>query len=189
MGRLIDGLRATSGVGLLASPAFWLVILLWTLGVATASWCYSEHIATQEAQLDEAKRTATALDAKGKVDTAVLDRERQLRRSDRESFDKWRKEHSDADAKTERLVADLRADNRRLRIPVRAVCPSAPNGGGPIAGGFGQEGYADLTAGAAEFLVRIAGRGDDAIRKHAEVVDAYERLRQKCTAPAGPDAP
>jgi hypothetical protein len=152
------------------------------LAAAAAGFIYGEQHARAAAEEAERGRTAQALHQLAEADARVLEREKAKRLADYQTFTTYRKEHEDADQKTEAVVADLRADNRRLRIPVRPDRPAAPAAGGSAAGGPGEEGRAELTADAAEFLVRLAGRGDDAIRKHAAVVDAYEHLRAACTA-------
>lgn len=129
----------------------------------------------------EQQRTAQAVKAQKDADALVLANEQALRQADAKRFSTYQKDHEDADQKTERVVADLRADNRRLRVPVqRPVCAAAPDQGATTAEGTGDEGHAELTADASVFVVGLLKRGDDAISKHAAVVDLYENLRAAC---------
>lgn len=167
MERLMDGLLAV----VLIAAAGW------------GAYAYGGHEARAADALAEKGRTAAAVKLQADADDKVLANERKQRQADAATFTTYRKEHENADQTTERVVADLRADNRRLRIPVQyTVRSAAPAAGGSAAGGPGEEGRADLTAGASEFLVRLTARGDEAIRKHAAVVDAYDHLRAACTA-------
>lgn len=151
---------------------------------AAVGHLYGVHQATAAAQVAEKARTAAALKAKGAEDALVLAAEQRQHAADKATFDKFKKEDTDAHHENDRLIADLRSDNRRLRVPVQhQACAPAPAAGGPAAGGTGEEGRAELTADAGVFVVGLLKRGDDAIRKHAAVVDLYENLRAACTAP------
>lgn len=168
-----------SRFSLLLNPVFWLVQLAL---IALASFYWYDVGAEHERHAQQAL-SIKALEAQATANGIVLERERTLRAEDRTAFDKFKQEQSHAEKLSTQLIADLRRDTRRLRVPVRAVCPADIDGSGTVAAGTGEEGHAELTADAGEFLVRLVTRGDDGIRKHAEVVDRYERLRSACTAP------
>lgn len=139
-------------------------------------------VAHDKARQEEAGRTAQAVQQQVDADTKVLATERALRDSDRKSFDTYRKEQANALAEKDRFIARLRTGAERLRVPVvGAVCPAAQDPGGSAAARAGGEGYAELSGDGAQFLVDLLERGDVAIRKHAEVVDRYNRLLQACT--------
>lgn len=108
--------------------------------------------------------------------------ERKQRADDQAAFDQYRKDQANATDHKNALISDLQRDVKRLRVPVtnRPVCEGAAVQAGPAAGGAGAEGYAELTPDAGEFLVNLLARGDNAIRKHNETVDRYERLRLAC---------
>lgn len=160
---------------------FLLTVVLLAIFGAGGMW-YGEHKAYAAAEAAEQKRTAQAVQHQKDADALVLAVERAQRQADAERFSTYQKDHQDADKITERVVAELRADNRRLRVPVQhPVCAAAPVQGAAAAGGTGEEGHAELTADASVFLVGLLARGDEAIRKHAAVVDFYENLRAACT--------
>ncbi|WP_168798512.1 lysis system i-spanin subunit Rz [Herbaspirillum sp. ST 5-3] len=166
----------------LLDPRFWLAIVIWTAAVAFVSHDRGERLAMKEAERKELKASVGALEDKIRIDAETREKERRLVRILDNRYDKYQQEELDAKAKADRLIADLRSHVRRLSIPVSyASCAAGANPAAGAAGGSSQEGRADITAGAGEFLVRLADRGDTAIRKHAEVVDRYELLRQACT--------
>jgi endonuclease YncB( thermonuclease family) len=178
-----DAGRAIAGpLALLMDPRFWLAVVLYTLTVAATTGHYVSRYVTHEARLAEVQRTAAAVAEQAKADALVLADERALHKADLADFETYRKENTDAHAEKDRLIARLRAGTERLRVPVRQVCPAASDAGGPAAGGAGGEGYAELSPDASEFLVNLLQRGDDAIRKHGQVVDRYNRLLAKCTS-------
>jgi hypothetical protein len=161
-----------------------------SLIIAIGAYTVGHHVATTEAGAAEKVRTAQAVKAKGDADAKVLAGERELRRLDTISFNRYRKDHEDADEKTARTIDDLRTGARRLRVPTqRQVCTAPGLPAGTAAGGPGEEGHAELAADASVFLVGLLKRGDDAITKHAAVVDAYERLRTACEKSGAPDQP
>jgi hypothetical protein len=171
----------------LLDPRLWLALVLWTAAVAFLSYQQGAGHERKEAERRELKASNDALEEKARLDADATARQRHLARVLDNRHEKYFQEERDAKVKTDRLIADLRADNRRLSIPVRN--PACPAGADPDAGtaaGTGAEGRADLTAGASEFLVRLADRGDAAIRKHAEVVDRYQLLQQFCEGRAPP---
>jgi prophage endopeptidase len=135
----------------------------------------------KEAERKELKVSNAALDEKIKVDAETRETERRLIRILDNRYDKYTQEESNAKAKTDLLIADLRSGAGRMSFPVSdknyqtGTYPTSS-----AAAGSGEEGRADITAGAAEFLLRLTERGDTAIRKHAEVVDRYELQRQAC---------
>ncbi len=158
-----------------------LMAVVWTLAIFGFGYIAAYSDAREDAQAIEAARTAAALQKQADENAIVLAAERTLRRQLQTAYDAYRQEKEDAKKSADALIADLRADNKRLRIPVRRpVCPVGADSGGSAAGGTGGEGYADLTPGASEFLIRLTDRGDDAIRKHAKVADLYEQLRAAC---------
>jgi len=161
---------------LLLNPWFWLAIVAWTVLVA----CYAADWAGDNARVEQIQMTVQAMAEQKKAADKVLAKERQLRTDDRRSFDQFKKEHDDAKKDADRVIADLRRDNLRLRVPVRAIYPATTDGSRSTAAGTGSEGHAELAPDAAEFVASLLTRGDSAIRKHAEVVDRYERLRGAC---------
>jgi hypothetical protein len=162
-------------------PRFWLAAIIWTALTFGTGWYFGASGATAAAEVAEAGRTALAVATVTALNDQVLADERELRRVDREGFDQF-KEKSDAKKnESDQLVADLRRDVKRLRVPVRPRGEAQATTGGPAAEGTGDEGHAELTEDASVFLVNLLARGDQAIIKHAEVVDRYERLRLMCT--------
>lgn len=167
----------------LIDPRVWGVAVLWTVLVAFAGNWHGSSTATEAARIDEAGRTATALQGQKDADAIVLADERKLRDEDKKRLDTFFKENDDAKNEDAQLIADLRSDNKRLRIPIiRAPDQAEAAGNRPAASGTGEEGYAELTPDAGVFLVGLLARGDEAIRKHAEVVDRFERSRLLCTS-------
>jgi hypothetical protein len=164
-----------------------LVSILMMLAIGFYGYHLGDKHATAAALVAEQGRTATALAKLAKEDKAVLDQERALRAIDRHNFDYFIQGEADAKIETARIISGLQRDVIRLRIPIRPRGDAAAPEGGPAAGAAGEEGHAELTADASEFLVILADRGDEGIRKHAAVVDAYERLRTACTTDPTPD--
>lgn len=91
----------------------------------------------------------------------------------------------DGKAAVEGTVADLRADNLQLRK--RFQCPAASPAGATATSAAGGDGEAQpgLSRADAEFLVRLAGEADDAVRQLTAcqaVIDA-DRLKLRKDAP------
>lgn len=166
------------------NPLFWLVLLVWTLACFGIGALYGAEQVREAAKLEEQGRTVEAIQHVIDANAKVLANEKDLREQDRKRFTTYREEQTRATSETNRLISSLRRDAIRLRVPVRAVCGAAPDGSGPAAAGTGAEGHAELTPDAGEFVVNLLARGDTGIRKHAAVVDLYENLRQKCSAPS-----
>lgn len=156
-------------------------LLCWGAGYATG---YSR--ADDAARLRETKNLNRALAQERREAARVLKDERGLRAADAAAHLKFYEETQREKHATDRLISDLRGDVKRLRVPVRYSCPAAAAAGGSAAPGPGQEGHAELTPDAGAFLVGLLARGDEGIRKHAEVVDRYERLRQACAGATPP---
>lgn len=174
---------APSLLGILLNPWCWLALIVWTGIVAAGAGSYAAGEARKQAELDEQKRTTAALQAQATENEQVMLRERALRNADHTEFNKYFEDAEHEKAAATRLVADLRNDVKRLRVPIiRPVREETADAGGPTAAATGQEGYAELTPDAGAFLVGLLARGDEGIRKHAAVVDRYERLRLACTA-------
>ena len=173
----------------LFDPRLWAAAILCIgLSFFAGSW-HGADAATEKARVAEAGRTAQALAGLAKEKDAELAKERALRTIDRTALNKFTKEQEDAKAETDRVIAGLHRDVIRLRIPVRAPRQATQDAGRPAAAATGEEGRAELTADASEFLVGLLARGDEGIRKHAEVVDRYERLRVACTTDSPTEAP
>jgi hypothetical protein len=165
----------------LFNPSFWLAVVLWTAAVAIPSYLKGFDVAETAAQLREAGITAAAKAEQHAEDLKTLEIERTARKELDERYAAYQEEKNREQIENDALIADLRADRRRLSIPVRRpACQASPGADPATAGGTGEEGRADLTPPAAEFLVGLATRGDDAIRKHAAVVDLYENARSAC---------
>ena len=81
------------------------------------------------------------------------------------------KDLNDARAEKDRVIADLRARNLRLRIPVVTTASAACRGGGagseagPSTGQRDGETTAELSGAAAEFFVGLASEADDVARQ------------------------
>jgi hypothetical protein len=167
-------------------PRAWLVGLVLLIICAVSSYHYGSKHATEAAQLREARVVAAALEQRQKENDATLGRERQLRERDFKEYEKYTEARHEAEQETDRIIAGLRSDVIRLRVPIKPRSPAAEaHPGGPVATGIEPEGQAELTADAGAFLVNLLARGDEGIRKHAEVVDRYERLRLACAAGDG----
>ena len=173
----------------LFDPRLWAAAILCIgLSFFAGSW-HGADVATEKARVAEAGRTAKALAALAEENDKEMAKERVLRTADRTALNKFTKEHDDAQAQTDRLIADLRHDVVRLRIPIRAPRAAQADAGGPPSSRTGEEGHSELSQDGAEFLVGLLARGDEGIRKHAEVVDRYERLRVACTSDSPTDVP
>lgn len=165
-------------------PGLWLALLVWTLLTAGLGMLYGAEQVREDAMLEEQGRTVQAIQRVIDENAKVLADEKDLREQDRKRFTTYREEQANAKAESDRFIADLRRGAVRLRAPVRSVCGAAPDAVGPAAAGTEREGHAELTNDASEFLDGLLARGDTGIRKHAAVVDLYENLRQKCSAPS-----
>lgn len=168
-----------------------LVALVACLLVGTAlfagGWWIGASHARRDAAVAEQARTFAAVSRQAELDAATLAREHALRVADRAEYDTYRKEQDHAQAAANRLISDLRRDVVRLRVPViRPAGPAASDAGGPAAGRPGENGYAELSPDAGAFVVGLLERGDEAIRKHAEVVKRYNRLAEACSQPSQP---
>lgn len=173
-----------SPLALLLNPTFWLAICVWTAFIAVSAADYG----AERERVKQVQMSADALEKQARANDEVLARERALRTADRTEFAKYKEEQAHAEEATRKRIADVERDNRRLRVPVRRpVCAGPADAGGTAGPDVVPEGFADLTAGASALLLDLTARGDTAIRKHAAVVDAYERLRLACTA--APDQP
>lgn len=81
------------------------------------------------------------------------------------------KDLKDARTEQDRVIADLRARNLRLRVPVVTTASAACRGGGagieagPGTGQRDGEATAELSDAAAEFLVGLASEADDVARQ------------------------
>lgn len=167
-----------SPFALLLNPVFWLAIIGWTAFVAY----YGFDVGAERERLKQTELTAKALQQQIDANELILKRERELRTADNKEFIDFKKEHDHAKENVVQFVTDLRRGDSKLRIP-SAVCHPAPAASAPSAPGVEQEGYAELGADDSVFLVELLARGDEAILKHATVVDLYENLRLACTAP------
>lgn len=148
---------------------------------------YGQDKATKAAELAEQGRTAKAVKAQKDADDKVLANQRELRQADQKRIATYQQDHEHADSQAQAVISELRSGARRLRIAVqRPVCPAAPDAGGTAATGTGEEGFADVDPRASEWLVGLTRRGDDAIAKHAAVVDLYEHLRAACQRQGAP---
>lgn len=173
-----------SPLALLLNPTFWLVICVWTAFIGF----YAADLGAERERLKQTEITARALEKQSEANEKVLAAERRLRTDNLKAFDTYRQEQAHADQARDQLLTDLRRDNLRLRIPVRnPVRPAAHDADRPAPEGTEREGFSEPAIEFSEHVVGLLTRGDTAIRKHALVVDAYERLRLACTAP--PDQP
>lgn len=156
-----------------------------SLCVGLAGFLWGMDRAEDNNRLATAKAVGNAWERWQLTNSNMRERERALREDERKNAATYLKTKEKQIEESNRIIADLHADNRRLRIPIRIQAAATPGAvsSGSVAGGAGEEGYADLAPGAAEFLIRLADRGDDAIRKHAAVVDAYDRLAAACSVP------
>lgn len=169
----------TSPLGILLNPTFWIVICIWT--AVTAIYCVD--VGAERERFKQQKLTIDALEAQERAAAKVLEKERALRQADTADFIKFQEAQAHAEENARVVIADLERNNRRLRIPVRIAPAPAHDGSGPLADSARDEGFAEPTLDFSEQMVDLLSRGDSAIRKHAEVVDRYERLRITCTAP------
>lgn len=165
----------------LFDPRLWLGIVIWSVLAAGVSYQTGARVEAKAAELRETKATAAALAEQAEENRIVLEQERAAYQSLQDRYNAYNQEKAREKIEVDALIADLRAANRRLSIPVRrAACPVRAGQDPAAAGGTGEEGRADLTPAAAEFLITIAAQGDTAIRKHAAVVDLYEQARKAC---------
>jgi hypothetical protein len=165
----------------ITAPQVLLLVALTLVIACFVSYQAGGYIARADALATEKARTQIAVDKLKQENEGVLNLERATRVADKTRFDQFMKKADDEKVKSDKLIADLRTRAVRLYAPVRAYCPAAQVPGGAIAEGAGQEGRAELTPDAGEFLVRLLDRGDSAIRKHIEVVDRYDRLAAACS--------
>lgn len=142
--------------------------------------------ANAAAELREAKAVALALKEQAATNDRILAGERKLRADNLAEYSKYIEGAQDASNEKDKLIAGLRRDVVRLRVPIHIAKPAGdPGASGSTAAGPGEEGHAELTADASEFLVDLLARGDEGIRKHAVVVDMYEKLRLSCNSQGG----
>lgn len=158
---------------------------LWSLALIIGTSLYVAGELGEAAKLEKARAVAAALQAQAVEHAQLLAGERALRAADAQKFTVFKQEQDRAQAEKDRFISDLRRDVVRLRVPIRPRAPEGTPGTRPAATGSGDEGHAELTADAAQFVVDLLARGDTAIRKHGEVVDRYERLRLTCNNPTG----
>lgn len=171
----------------LLNPWILLGAIVWTALVATAGYMTGSERATEVAEAKAARLHAAALQQQIDADAELLRIEQDLRARDKAAYDNFYEESNRAETQADRLIADLRRDVVRLRVPVRYTCPATEDAGRSAAAGTGTEGYAELDPGTSEALVTLTERGNSAIRKHGEVVDRYERLRLACTGGSEPE--
>lgn len=156
------------------------------LGAAlfAAGWWEGSSSAHKADAIAEQAKTFAAVAAQVKADNQTLAREHELRLRDRAGYERYIKEKDDAQDHDHRLIADLQRDVKRLRVPViRPAGPAAPDACRPAAAGTGEDRYAELSPDAGSFVVGLLERGDEGIRKHAEVVARYNRLAAQCSQP------
>jgi hypothetical protein len=171
-------------------PRIWLAGIIWTLLVAIAGYMTGHETASDQAERVQRENTVNANRTIAAMNDWRIEQSAALRLANNARFDSHRQQEAKAHEQTDRLIADLRSDNRRLRIPVRACGNTETAASGTLASGHQPQGYAELDGATSAALVAITRDGDDAIRKHALVVDAYEDLRKACTAPLpAPDQP
>lgn len=162
-----------------------LLSIAFIFSALVAGYAYGVHQANDVAEAAERGRTAAAVKAQKAADDKVLADERELRRLDADTFANYKRSHEDADKQTQAVISDLRSGARRLRPPAKCeVRAAAPDAGGPAPEPAGDEGRGELSPDASVFVVGLLKRGDDAIRKHAAVVDLYENLRAACSKEA-----
>lgn len=166
----------------LLDPRFWGAIALWTAIVAFGANWHGASVATEKAAAEEVVRTAAAVSAKGTADAKILADERKLRADDRKGYNDYVKETQDAHAEKDRTISCLRSGACRVLAPIRPPHQAQQASSGPAPAGPSQEGYAELSEEAGILLQVVGSEADDWVRKHAEVVDRYERLRVMCTA-------
>ena len=163
----------------LLDPRFWLAAVVWTALVGGTSYLAGHLDATEKAELEANARAVEAIQAVIDDNAKTLDRERTLRALDHAAHQDFARKQEVAKDETNRLIAGLRTGAVRLRAPITNSQSCAP-ASGQAAAGSGAQGYAELGQDAAVQLVGLLERGDTGIRKHAEVVDRYERLRLAC---------
>lgn len=112
--------------------------------------------------------------ANGRITTlqqAARDQEQAHGKAMAEIASQHQKDLKDAGAEKDRVIADLRTRNLRLRVPVVSTTVTACGGGGAgteAGAGAGQrdgETTAELSGAAAEFLVGLASEADDVARQ------------------------
>lgn len=129
------------------------------------------------ARADAEQKRARALEAKLAQVTRTLEQERNQaavlyaigRQAEREKLD--------AEAKSRAVVADLRADNLRLRQHWQG-CRATSDLSAPIAAAGGPDAAAELRAADAGRLVRIAAEADAQIRGLQAVIEQYTQGKE-----------
>lgn len=113
------------------------------------------------AEVDAVRQTEQ--DLRGDIDTMKAQRAEEI---------------ANAKVETDRVVADLRAGNRRLSIAVKSCAATGTTAGGstPSASAGPATARADIDDAAAERLIGIAREGDDAIRDLNTCIGSYEAL-------------
>lgn len=165
---------------------FALTVML-ALAAGLFGFVEGRDVEREAAKVKAMKEAAASYTELVRINSATVERERELRRTERAAYENYYATQEKRNRETDRLVADLRRDAVRLRVPVRRDPQACAVPSGSAAAGTGEEGHAELSGNAAEFLVRLLQRGDDAIAKHAEVVDRYDRLAAACATPAEAD--
>jgi prophage endopeptidase len=93
-----------------------------------------------------------------------------------------RKANNVAKAKEDKLRTDIASGERRLFIPVQTSCAVSATADSPAPAG-NTETRAELDPRAAQSLVDLTSRGDQAIRQLNACIDSYESVRKSLNKP------
>lgn len=166
-------------------------------GAGVTAWAYSGRLdaAKSKHEADVAKimrQHAEAVRLATEEHALQIAAERAKEQALRADFDRLQAEAAEekahAKAEFDRVVADLRAGNRRLSVAVRScsTAQAGDSGAGAAPAAGHQEARAELDPAAAERILGVARDGDDAIRDLNACVDAYEAVRKRINVQVDP---
>lgn len=111
---------------------------------------------------------------------AAREKEERDRTAYEATINKLIEEKNDAQRQLLEDLADVRADNARLRVRDRLRCPATPGVSGAAAGAGGaEEAQAGLLPEDAEFLLRIGREADDVVRELNTCIETLEADRRR----------
>lgn len=162
------------------------VVLAAVVGFVAAvggAYLYGDHVGTKTERAAWLDRDNKALAATNKRIIELNEAARATERKHAEDLAGvsagYQKELQDEKAKADRVVSDLRAGNKRLRIAVAdSACGSET--GGTASGSGGRDGgtRAELSGEAAEFLVGLASEADQVVRQLQACQEIVKRDRK-----------
>lgn len=132
----------------------------------------------EQARAEQAQKTLTELN---RLNDRVREKERAYEASLQEFRLSFERTMAAEKARDARVIADLRAGNQRLRLPVASgACPAQGFGAVPASAGADEAPRAELAPEAAATLWGIVADGDEAIRQLTGLQDYTAKLYKTC---------